>query len=167
MYVSLPPDSIPIGVSATITNRRTGGSVTTPIVAGGFDPVAIPAVTGDTIAITVQTTAAPLSFTVAVPPVIPPVLVRTDPPPQKRDVPLNASLVAVFSQPISVSSLTPATMQLRQGTTAVAGTVSVDPATPWIATFTPSQPLAPAATYTFTVAGSITQCPPASRLVRQ
>ena len=155
VYVSLPPDSIPAGLTATITNRRTGGSVTTAIVAGGFDPVAIPAVTGDTIAITVQTTGSPLSFTVAVPPVIPPVVVRTDPPPDKRDVPLNASLVAVFSQPISVGTLTAATMQLRQGTTTVPGTISVDPATPWLATFTPSQPLAPAATYTFTLTGSI------------
>ena len=60
VYISLPPDSIPSGVTATITNRRTGASVTAAIVAGGFDPVAIAAVTGDIIAVTVQTTASPL-----------------------------------------------------------------------------------------------------------
>ena len=76
------------------------------IVAGGFDPVAIAAVAGDGIAIAVQTTGSPLSFTVVVPPVIPPVVVRTDPPPHKRDVPLNASLVMVFSQPIGSATLT-------------------------------------------------------------
>ena len=110
VYVSLPPDSIPTGVSATITNRRTGASATIAIVAGGFDPVAIAAVAGDSIAIAVQTTTSPLSFTFAVPAADPPVVVRTDPPPHKRDVPLNASLVMVFSQPIGGATLTNGSM---------------------------------------------------------
>ena len=148
VYVSLPPDSIPAGVTATITNRRTGASAIIAIVAGGFDPVAIPAAAGDSITITVQTTASPLSYTFAVPPVIPPpVVVRTDPPPQKRDVPLNASLVMVFSQPIDATTLTTSNVQLLNGTSIVPGVVSFGDAQHVIAIFQSNATLAPNTNY--------------------
>src|SRR2546426_9354787 len=54
VYVSLPPGTIPNGGLATIRNIRTGSSVPAVMVAGGFDPVAIEAVAGDTLAIEVQ-----------------------------------------------------------------------------------------------------------------
>ena len=155
VYVSLPPDSIPSGVNATITNRRTGASVTTAIVAGGFDPVAIPAVAGDSLTIAVQTAASPLSFTVVVPPVVPPVVVRTDPPAGKRDVPLNASLVMVFSQPIDATTLTGNNVQLLNGTNVVPGTVSFGDAQHVMATFQPAAPLAANTAYRIAVSTGV------------
>jgi hypothetical protein len=46
-YVSLPPGAIPNGISATIHDEHTGSSVTAGMVNGGFDPVALSAVQGD------------------------------------------------------------------------------------------------------------------------
>ena len=155
VYVSLPPDSIPAGVTATITNYRTGASATAAIVAGGFDPVAIQAATGDTLAIVVQTTGATRSFALAVPPVIPPVIVRTDPPPHKRDVPLNASLVIVFSQPIDATTLTGANVQLFNDGTVVPGVVSFSDAQQVIGVFQPSAPLAPNSNYQIAVGSGV------------
>ena len=51
----------------------------------------------------------------------PPVVIRTDPPGNKRDVPLNANLVIVFSEPIAPTTLTTSTVQLRNGNSAVDG----------------------------------------------
>ena len=44
-------------------------------------------------------------------------------PPKKRDHPLNAAIVVVFSKPVDGSTTTPATIRLLQGTTAVPGSV--------------------------------------------
>ena len=142
VYVSLPPDSIPGGVTATILDTRTRASVTAAFVSGGFDPVAIPAVVGDTIAVTVQTRGAPLEYLFAVPPVKPPVIVRTDPPPFKRDVPLNASLAIVFSQPIDATTLTSTSVLLRTGSTVVPGQLTFGDGAHTSAQFVPTAPLA-------------------------
>jgi hypothetical protein len=54
-----------------------------------------------------------------------PIVIRTDPPPRKRDVPLNASVVIVFSEPVDASTLDAASVQVLRGTTPVAGAVSL------------------------------------------
>ena len=102
VFVSLPPGTIPDGGLATIRNARTGTSVSAAMAAGGFDPVPLEARAGDALTITVildggGTQILPL----AVPAVRRPIVVRTNPPPRKRDVPLNSVMVVVFSEPIS------------------------------------------------------------------
>ena len=123
-YVSLPPGAIPGGITASIRVPRTGATVTTELIGGGFDPVAIVALAGDTLAITVQVVDGnPRRFTRLVPESSPPIVIRTDPPAHKRDVPLNAAIVIVFSQPIDPATLTTGTLQLWRDLTPVAGAV--------------------------------------------
>ncbi|MES2169826.1 MAG: formyltransferase family protein [Actinomycetota bacterium] len=42
-------------------------------------------------------------------------VVRTDPPPQKRDVPLNAVVTIVFSEPVDPATVNPGSLQLWRG----------------------------------------------------
>ena len=154
-YVALDPGTIDAGMTATITERVSGVERAVPVVNGGFDPVAVPAHAGDTLVVSVATAAGQVVVASVVARPRPPHVVRVDPPKDQVDVPLNTNLIVVFNEPVSAGTLTSATMQLRQGTTTVPGTIAVAPATPWLATFTPNQPLVPATTYTFTVTGAI------------
>ncbi len=152
-YISLPPGSIPGGEVATIANRRTGATVATPVTEGGFDPVSVLARTGDTLQVEVRVAgnAATVSAVFGVPPRRRPIVVRTDPPPRKRDVPLNASLVIVFSEPVDPATLSTSSVQLLRNGTAVAGTVAPVSGSPWIAAFTPTSPLDPETEYQIVV----------------
>jgi hypothetical protein len=80
-----------------------------------------------------------------------PIVIRTSPPPKKRDVPLNAVIVIVFSEPISGESLAPGVVRVTTGGTNVAGQLSFVDSTHLAAMFAPSAPLIPATDYTLTV----------------
>jgi Big-like domain-containing protein len=124
VYVSLAPGSVPTGRQATIRDVATGQSTTAEVVHGGFDPVAIPASIGDTLIVEVSGTSADvLRAMEVVAKRRPPAVVRTDPPPKKRDVPLNATIVIVFSTPIDPATVGTGSVTLLRGTTPVAGTV--------------------------------------------
>ena len=90
-YVSLPPGTAPTGDLATIQNLRTGSTVEAPVGDGGFDPVAVSAVVGDTIEVIVRDQDGTIVHSVraAVAARRPPVLIRTNPASMKRDVPLK------------------------------------------------------------------------------
>lgn len=124
-YLSLPPGAIPNGVEARITVTRSATIVTATMVSGGFDPVAVPASAGDTLAIDIRMSgsANPVRYVVTVPVRAPPIVVRTNPPPHKRDVPLNAVMVIVFSEPIAIGTANSGSVQLWRDTTPVGGTV--------------------------------------------
>ena len=125
-YVSLVPGTYPTGVAATISNRRTGAGLRVGLVAGGLDPVPIAAEAGDTLAFAIDTGGVqPARFDQLVPLFMLPTVVRTDPPPGKRDVPLNARVLVVFSEPMDPASLTGATVGLEQAGTPVEGEVTV------------------------------------------
>ncbi len=130
VYVSMIPGSVPTGVEATIRDEENGMSVTTPVVDGGFDPVSIAGTDGDTllVEITRSGTAGPVRAVELVKAHRPPVVVRTNPPSGGRDVPLNACLIVVFSEPMDPRSLNAATVQLFRAGTPVRGQVmpSVD-----------------------------------------
>lgn len=130
VYVSLPPGGIPGAISATIHDLRSGASVSVPVVNGGFDPVALPAAVGDTLLITVQLSGTKsTSFQSVVAAATVPVVVRTSPPPRKRDVPLNSIVVIVFSEPLDSATVDTGSFKLWRGTTPVGGTVMfADPA---------------------------------------
>src|SRR5256885_10196506 len=125
VYISLAPGAVPTGVQATIRNQATGASVSAGVVDGGFDPVAIPASAGDTLVVEVKRIGS--TGTLRVMELVaarrPPVVVRTNPPPKKVDVPLNSIIVVVFSTPIDPATLNTESVQLFDGTTHVPGTV--------------------------------------------
>lgn len=157
VYVSLPPGTIPTGLAATIHDRQTGATATVMMVGGGFDPVPVEAYAGDTVTVVVQTSgsASPTSYLHTVPVLRRPIVVRTDPPPHKRDVPLNVNLVVVFSEPISPGSLTTAAVQLRRGDVVVSGQLSFADETHLKVVFAPSGTLLPGTDYELVVTGEV------------
>jgi len=124
-FVSLPAGTAPEGVRATMRNRATGLSATTVLIDGGFDPVMLGAHVGDSIqvAVTDAQNHIVLQLVNVVSSRRPPVVVRTEPPHKKVDVPLNAAIVVVFSEPVNPATVTPASVQLLQSGSPVAGTI--------------------------------------------
>lgn len=123
-FVSLEPGSLPGAEEVVMTVDATGTSDRTDVVEGGFDPVALQASPTDRLGVEVFD-AAGLSLygTVYLPiPRIPPVVVRTYPSKRRTSVPVNTSLLIVFSEPIDPSSVTPRNIALRHSR----GTVDFD-----------------------------------------
>ena len=152
VYVSLPPGSIPNAGAITIRVEPGGALVNANAVDGGFDPVAVPAAAGDTLYIEVQVPGkSPVLNIMPVPKTGHPVVIRTSPPTQKRDVPLNANILVVFSEPITLSSWNANTVQLTQGSTAIPSSAGFQDADHLMATLTPTGPLGAGTDYTLTI----------------
>jgi alpha-tubulin suppressor-like RCC1 family protein len=127
-FVSLRPGSLPEADSVQIVNRASGSSVSVLVVDGGFDPVAVRAIVGDTLEITPFKANMPQpALRAYVPPRLPPIVVRTNPPHRKTKVPLNASLVVVFSEPIASGTANAANVRLLKDTIPVPADVRLDP----------------------------------------
>lgn len=158
VYVGLEPGTAPTGTVATVRVAASGAFATTVVQDGGFDPVPVTAEVGDTVTVVVRDAAGAQVFEglATVPPIRRLVVVRTDPPPGKRDQPLNSSLVVVFSEPVASSSLTESSVQLSRGTTPVAGTISVLQGSGTTVAFTPTEPLAPNTDYVLLVTTAVT-----------
>jgi alpha-tubulin suppressor-like RCC1 family protein len=126
VYVSLPPETVERGSIVEIRNLTTGFTRTDSLVAGGLDPVAVPASVGDTLELRVLDGAVvTMNASVIVRPRSPPRVVRTVPPPKKRDVALNSRIQVVFSEPMDGSTITTATVQLLKNNAPVAGRVEL------------------------------------------
>lgn len=149
VYVSLAEGKLPDGTSARIRNWRTGSTVVTSMTAGGFDPVAIEAASGDTLEVEVEVSSgpSPLSYLFVVPLAAPPIVVRTEPADGKRDIPLNARIIVVFSEPIDRWTLLGSTLRLKRGSADVAGQVQFADAEHLKAEFIPDEPLDPGTNY--------------------
>ncbi len=106
-YVSLPPGHVNATDSVFLTNRRTGLIVWPVVIAGGFDPVAIDAALNDTVDVTVwEYPTAQVTHTLGVVAARTALrLVRTDPVNASNAVALDASVVAVFSEPLNPAAL--------------------------------------------------------------
>ena len=154
VYVSMPPGSVPSGTNATVLDVATRRSVIVAFADGGFDPVAIAASVGDSLEIEVRREGGVSGVDFAVVPRRrPPVIVRTDPPKGKTDVPLNTQILIVFSEPVDPATLAGA-VRLLNGTTVVAGTVTLS-ASGIDANFAPASPLAPNTTYQLEVSTGV------------
>src|SRR5207245_1448141 len=106
--VSMPPGTVANATGVVIINARTHQKVETAARDGGFDPVALTGEVGDTIGVSVGA-----AFTLLVVPASsPPIIVRSQPPRKKTDVPLNAALLVYFSEPVDGSSVTPPSIEL-------------------------------------------------------
>ena len=156
VYVSLPPGSVMRGSNVEIRNVNTGFARTDLVVLGGLDPVAVSARIGDTLELTVRdlddVTA---SIRVIVGPRRPPKVVRTVPPPKKRDVALNSTIVIVFSEPIDQSRITAETIQLLRGSEPVSFHLRFTEDGLRVE-FEPRELLAPNAEYTLVVTTGVT-----------
>ena len=144
-WVSLSPGTIPGGLSATVTNRRTMKAVTTAMVDGGFDPVSIGASSGDTLdTILLERNGSPLVLSSVVPKRRAPRVVRTIPTRNKTDVPLNLRPMIVFSEPIDPRTLDAESIRLTLGAESVQARLELDGTT---VILVPDQPLAAETAY--------------------
>jgi len=159
VWVALPTGSMPNADVVTIRISSSGQTISAKVNDGGIDPVAVPAELGDELLLSVTNNGSSdvASFDIRVAGSKGPVVVRTSPPPTKRDVPLNAVIVVVFSEPLAASSLTPAALSLTTaGGIPVAGQLRFADSTHLTAVFTPDTPLLPATDYTLTVTQAVT-----------
>jgi hypothetical protein len=155
-HVSLPPGLLPDAEQVTIRNPRTGTTRTVPMQDGGFDPVVVDASANDILELDIRTASgAMLGFMVTVPPSRRPIVVRTDPPPRKRDVPLNAMMLVVFSEPIDPATVSPSSVVLSLGGAPVAGTLAFGDSSHLTVTFTPADSLVGGAEYALLVTQGI------------
>ena len=147
-FVSLAPGTSPGAASARITNRRSGGEVTTVMADGGFDPVAVPALAGDTLDITITLGDGELAYAKAgVPARRQPRVVRTRPVAGRTDVALSASIVVIFSEPIDLTTLSGGGIRLLRDGEAVDGTIRPAPESSVGVEFVPVEPLEPGTQY--------------------
>ncbi len=150
-YVSLLPGSVPGGTGAVVRNLANGISLAAPMQDGGFDPLAIPARSGDTVQIEIATVGGgPVLMREKVEPRRPPRVVRTSPPKGKVDVPLNSVIIVVFSQPMDPVTIRPDVIQVLLNGEPVPGTVSLQ-ANGWEARLVSAAPLAPNTDYDLVV----------------
>jgi len=155
-YVSLEPGAIPTGMEASVRNPRTAGLATAAVVGGGFDPLPVAAEAGDNLDVEVRLAdSTSRHWTFIVPSALSPRVVRTYPPHKKRDVALNIGVLVVFTEPISLATLTTSSVELFRGTTPVAGTVGLLQGSATAAVFTPSAPLAANTDYRLVVTQAV------------
>lgn len=125
VYVSLPSGTVPSAALAVVKNVASGLAITRPIVNGGLDPVPVAASVGDRLEVTISGNGNAILRTLngTVPSSRKPYVVRTIPPRRKTDVPLNARLIIVFSEPIRPTSA--GSIRLLRANAQVSGSVVV------------------------------------------
>lgn len=153
VYASLVQGTVPAGAYAEIKRAGSEAVVFAPVVDGGVHPIPIEASVGELIGIKVRDANNALLFERAtvVPALRPPIVVRTHPARRKPDVPLNSSVVVVFSEPVDGATISASSIRLLLGTTPVAGTArfvhpSLD-ASEVTVEFVPDAPLAAGTDY--------------------
>ena len=155
VYVSMPSGTFASGIGVSIRNIRTGSTITAGMIAGGLDPVAVGATVDDSLEFMITLIGgSPIRFVRKVPARKPPVIVRTDPPPGKRDVPLNAIIVVVFSEPVDSATVSTISIKLTRIGVTVSGQVTLA-ADGLSATFQPDAPLLSTADYILTVTTAV------------
>jgi alpha-tubulin suppressor-like RCC1 family protein len=137
-------------------NLRTSGVVAPTLVAGGFDPIGVSALVGDTLEVAVTEGAGATTYTrVVAIKVRPPRVVRTSPPKGQTDVPLNAVIVIVISEPVDPATVNSNDIRLQLGPVAISGSLELDPSGT-VVRFTPATTLLPATTYQLEITGALT-----------
>ncbi|HEX6645043.1 MAG TPA: Ig-like domain-containing protein [Gemmatimonadales bacterium] len=155
-YVSAAAGTAVEALDVSIENPRLGRAVSATLLDGGFDPVPVPAIAGDTLALTFSFTDGTTSLArAAVPARRRPRVVRTQPVRGRTDVAINSVVRAIFSEPVDPATLGDSTVRLLLGNVAVAGTVRPASGAVLGVDFIPAQPLAPATTYRLVLDGGI------------
>jgi hypothetical protein len=158
-YIGLPPGTIPSGVRVDISSQRTLALSYVregAIVNGGFDPLGIAAEVGDTLRIVINRAD---GTTVIYSPVVQdpgrPVVVRLSPAAGTSNLPLNADLYAVFSEPILPSSQPAGAMRLLKSGAPVAGQLHARDSESLMISFEPAAVLDPGASYQIDVTTNV------------
>jgi hypothetical protein len=149
VWVSMVPGTIPDGVALKLENLKSHVAWAKELVHGGLDPVGIPAETGDTLLATIIRQGAPSRTDSILVPVRSRLhLVRTAPANHDADLPLDARVLLVFSQPLEWSTLAQG-VHLTLNDAEVAGTftASAGAGDTLSAEFVPASALQPDATY--------------------
>jgi len=156
VYVSLPPLTVPNGLSVEIRDRTTASSILrVPLVHGGFDPVPIAASDGDELALTVVPAAgATIAKNLKVPARRPPTIVRSDPRKGRTDIALNVSITVVFSEPVDPTTIGSNSVYLLKEGSRVSGHVQFADNS-YTVKFVPDKPLAAQSSYELVVTPSI------------
>ncbi len=150
-FVSYAPGSNPEADSIEVYNVERGLLVGARMIDGGVDPISIPASVGENLLITMFSDGFSLrTEEKTVPDGSPPRVVRTNPPRRRARIPLNASMLVVFTEPITAASATSQNIQLLDGNQPVPISVIRS----WDGTsvqIIPDQPLQHSTTYTISV----------------
>jgi Tol biopolymer transport system component len=155
-YVSMSPGTMPDATAATIRNARTGESVQAVVDSGGFDPVAVPAETGDTLEEAIRLADGTIHLAKSIVPARRrPRVVRTSPARGRTDVAINASVVVVFSEPISSGTRDTAHIRLRAGSEVIDGEVRLVAGSEVTVEFVPAAPLAPGTAFELVLSEAI------------
>jgi len=127
-WVALEAGAVTSGFTAQV-RMSSGGTVRRAVINGGFDPAPLAAVVGDTVTVTVSDPAGRVvgTWQAQVKEKKPLFIVRTEPPPRKRGVPLNAGLLVVFSEPVDPGTVTDQTLRLFNGGIPQRGQVHLSP----------------------------------------
>ncbi|MFI5310416.1 MAG: Ig-like domain-containing protein [Gemmatimonadales bacterium] len=156
-YVSAAPGTIEYGARTSVSSRRSKGLTALAfLVDGGFDPVAIAAESGDTLWFSVERTVGPkLTFTAVVRDSLPPVLVRVAPNRDAAEVPLNAHLYVVLSEPCDARVLAPSAIRLLRDGIPVSGGLHFRDSFAYSVEFVPDRPLDAGASYELDVTAAL------------
>lgn len=156
-YVSMESGAYPEGRLVRIHTPRLTGTIAATMVEGGLDPVPVPAFVGDALDLEILGASGLTLATVRsnVPDRRRPRVVRTIPPRGKTDIAVNATIVIVFSEPISETSLSSSAVQLFSGNTPIAGTTRLLEGVTAAVVFDPSEVLQPNASYRLVVGQEI------------
>lgn len=155
-YISAEPGTATGASAVEIENLRLHQTTPAELVAGGFDPVAVSAVVGDSLEIRFKLgTGGITAVRATVPARRRPRVVRTHPARGRRDVAINSVVTTIFSEPINPTTLRDSTVRLLRDGVAVRGTVRPSAGPVPGVEFVPAEALVPATTYRFVLDGRI------------
>jgi len=151
----MPTGTVPGAFEVKI--QGPSASLTAIAIDGGFDPVQLTGAVGDTVQIYVLDAAHSvlMATKLGVPASAPPIVIRTQPPKKKTDVPLNGALLIYFSEPVDGATVTASSIQLLQGTTVVSGTTRFADSNHVSVEFVPNAPLAANTPYQLVVTSQV------------
>jgi Tol biopolymer transport system component len=156
-FVSLAPGTVP-GAEVVIVRNVTAGEavgVVSPVVDGGFDPVAIVAEAEDRLELEFHDGSTVVARKYGkVPKSRPPSIVRVAPPDGRTDVALTIRPTVVLSEPVDPASID-GSVRLIRGGNPVAGQVVVPAAQPWAVEFVPDVPLERGTAYEIRIATTL------------
>ena len=154
-YVAIPPGTVPGGVTAQVFNPASASLVTAAMTDGGLDPVPVGAKDGDTVTIVTTSSGGVTAATRApVTTATPPIVIRSEPPARRTDVPLNGVMAFVFSEPVDAQTISAQTVQLVKDGQLVSGVPVLQPGGLRV-DFIPDAALDPQATYTLLVTTAV------------
>jgi Bacterial Ig-like domain len=156
VYVSIAPGTVPHGSTLSIEDKNGIGLFKGVLTDGGMDPVPVNGTVGDTLRIVTTDSLGARAITFAAVAAHPPVkVVRTVPPRGRTDVPLNALLAGVFSDPLASGTVTAQSVELLKGGQSVAGAPTLAP-DGFELSFQPANALAPLTQYELVITTAVT-----------